>query len=101
MYVIPDRHEAESLDTVNTEMILVRHQSDFDLCDPGSTYFCVFPYYTPWLELSWDFLSVPLCASTPMGDSLIVNRVYRSRVVTVWKFDTQADLVLLYLVDLM
>lgn len=37
--------------------------------------------------------------STPMGDSLVVGQVYRSSGMTVQKFDTQANLNVLDIVD--
>lgn len=43
---------------------------------------------------------MPLCVSTHVGDSLIVDRVYRSCIATVWQFDTQVDLIILYMEDI-
>lgn len=51
-------------------------------------------YYASWLELSWDSFFVLLCMATPIGDSLVVDKVYRSRVVTILEFDKQADLII-------
>lgn len=51
---------------------------------------------------SWDFcknLSIPLCAGTLVGDSLVMDRVYKSCLVTFWEYDTQTNIIVLDMVD--
>ena len=64
-------------------MILVCHHLGFSLFNMGSIYSYVSSYYALRLELSYNSLSMSLCVSTNVGDSLVVNRVYRSCVVIV------------------
>lgn len=45
------------------------------------------------------FLSSPVYVSTPVGDSLIVDRVYRSCLIALSGFETRADSLLLSMVD--
>ncbi|XP_070056927.1 uncharacterized protein [Nicotiana tomentosiformis] len=46
-----------------------------------------------------DSLDIHVYVSIPVGDSIMVHRVYRSCVVTINVYDTIVDLLLLYLVD--
>ncbi|XP_070006021.1 uncharacterized protein [Nicotiana sylvestris] len=46
-----------------------------------------------------ETLSSPVYVSTPAGDSLVVDRVYRSCLVTIRGFETREDLLLLDMVD--
>ena len=56
-------------------------------------------YFTSHLGISSELLEVPLRVSTPVGDSSVVDQVYRSCVVTIQGLDTQVDLIFLYLLD--
>ena len=62
-------------------------------------YSYVSSYFSPHLGVSRDSLSFPIYVSTPMGDSLIVDRVYRSCLIALSSFETRADLLLLSMVD--
>lgn len=64
-------------------------------------YCYVFTYYYPWLDLSWDSLSLSLCVSTIMGDSLVVDLFNKSCVVTIRECDTQVDLIVLDMVSIL
>lgn len=66
------------------------HQPNFALIYLESIYFYVSYFYALWLMLSWDCLLMLLSVTTPMGDSL-VDRVYRSCLMTVQEFNTRAD----------
>ncbi|XP_070003411.1 uncharacterized protein [Nicotiana sylvestris] len=65
----------------------------------GSTYSYLSSYFAPYLGVARDFLSSPVCVSTTVGDSLVMDRVYRSCVVIIRGFETKADLLLLDMVD--
>lgn len=99
MYAVPTRPEAETLNAVVTGAILICRKSDLALFDHGSTYYYISSYYAPWLDLTSDLLSVPLRVSIPMGDSLVMHRVFRSCVVTVRDVDAYADLTVLSMLD--
>ncbi|XP_070017561.1 uncharacterized protein [Nicotiana sylvestris] len=98
-YAIPDRAEAVAYDSVITGIILVSHREASVLFDPGSTYSYVSSYFAPYLGTSRETLSSPVYVSTPVGDSLVVDHVYRSCLVTIRGFETRADLLLLDMVD--
>ncbi|XP_070004285.1 uncharacterized protein [Nicotiana sylvestris] len=56
-------------------------------------------YFVPYLVMPRDSLSAPVIVSTPMGDSIIVDHVYRSCVVSIGGLETSVDLLLLDMVD--
>ncbi|XP_070020604.1 uncharacterized protein [Nicotiana sylvestris] len=98
-YALPTRTEAVASDYVIIGIVLVYHRDASVLFDPGSTYSYVSSYFAPHLGVSRDSLRFPINVSTHMGDSLIVDRVYRSCVVALSGFETRADLLLLNMVD--
>ncbi|XP_070039184.1 uncharacterized protein [Nicotiana tomentosiformis] len=70
----------------------------FVLFDPGSTYSYVSSYFAHHLDLPREPLDSPVHVSMPLGDSIVVDRVYRSCVVTI-RLETRVDLLLLSMVD--
>jgi len=77
---------------------LVSHREASVLFNPGSTYSYVSSYFSPHLSIARETLISPVYVSTPVGDSLVVDRVYRSCLVTIRGFETRADLLLLDMV---
>jgi len=98
-YSFPARPEAESSDAVIKGMVPVCHRDALVLFDPGSTYFYVSSYFDSYLVVPRDSLSASVCVSTPVGDSIMVDHVYRSCVVTIGSLETSVDLLLLDMVD--
>ncbi|XP_070005492.1 uncharacterized protein [Nicotiana sylvestris] len=98
-YAIPARTEVVASDSVITGIILIFYIDASVLFDPSSTYSYVSFYFAPHLGVPRDSLSSPVYVSTPVGDSLIVDRVYQSCLVTIRGFETRADLLLLSMVD--
>ena len=80
-YAFPGRPEAEASDAVITGIVSVCHRPASVLFDPGSTFSYVSTYFASGLELTCDRMSVPIRVSTPVGEPLVVNRVYRSCLV--------------------
>ena len=56
-------------------------------------------YFASYLGISRDSLSSSIYVSTPVGESIIVDRVYRSCLMVISGFETRADLLLLSMVD--
>ncbi|XP_070034631.1 uncharacterized protein [Nicotiana tomentosiformis] len=69
------------------------------LFDPGFTYSYVSSYFTHCLDMPSDSLVMHAHVSTPVGDSIIVDRMYRSCGVTIVGLETRVDLLLLSMVD--
>ncbi|XP_070040718.1 uncharacterized protein [Nicotiana tomentosiformis] len=65
----------------------------------GSTYSYVSSLFAHFLGVSRESLSIPVYVSTPIGDSVVVNQIYWSCVVTFYGYETRADLLLLDMTD--
>ena len=98
-YAVPGRTVAEASDAVITGIVPVCYRSASVLFDPGSTYSYVSTYFASDIEGVCEPLDVPICVSTPVGESLVVDRVYRGCVVVFEGRETQADLILLDMLD--
>nr|XP_033516982.1 uncharacterized protein LOC117281239 [Nicotiana tomentosiformis] len=75
------------------------HRDVSVLFDPGSTCSYASSYFASYLALPRSSLDIPVNVSTPVGDSIMVDRVYRSCLVTIGGFETSVDLLLLSMVD--
>ena len=69
------------------------------LFDPESTFSYVSSSFANGLNLHCELLDMPIRVSTPVGKSVIVERVYRSCLVTYVGSNTYVDLVILEMVD--
>ncbi|WP_311768915.1 hypothetical protein, partial [Proteus mirabilis] len=69
------------------------------LFDPGSTFSYVSVYFAPRLGMRSESLAEPIHVSTPVGESLVVDQILRSCLVTIQGCDTRVDLILLDMVD--
>ncbi|XP_070036245.1 uncharacterized protein [Nicotiana tomentosiformis] len=94
------RPKVESSDAVITGIIPVSHRDASVLFDPGSTYSYVSSYFASYLVVPCDSLSAYVYVSIPVGDSVVVDHVYRSSVVIIGSPETSVDLLLLDMVDL-
>ncbi|XP_070057147.1 uncharacterized protein [Nicotiana tomentosiformis] len=85
-------------DAVITVMALVCHRDVFVLFDLWSTYSYVSSYFSPYLDMPLGSLDIPMQVSTHVGDSIVVDLVYRSCVVTIGGYETSVDILLLSMV---
>ncbi|XP_070011232.1 uncharacterized protein [Nicotiana sylvestris] len=98
-YALPARPDALASDVVITGIISVGGRDASVLFDPGSTYSYVSSLFARFLVISSEPLGTLVHVSTPVGDSVVVNRIYRSCVVTFCGFESRADLMLLDMID--
>ena len=98
-YAFPGRSEAETSDAVITGNLLVCDCMASVLFDPRSTFSYVSSSFATGLDLYCDLLDMPICVSTPVGVSVIVEKVYRSCLVTFVGSNTYVDLIILEMVD--
>ncbi|XP_070050745.1 uncharacterized protein [Nicotiana tomentosiformis] len=91
--------ETVSFDVVITSTISVCRRDASILFDPGFSYSYVSSLFSPYQDVSRESLGVPVYVSTLVGDFVIMDRVYRSCVVTLYGYETRADLLLLDMVD--
>ncbi|XP_070039075.1 uncharacterized protein [Nicotiana tomentosiformis] len=90
--------EVVASDSVITGIVLVCHRDATVLFNSGSNYSYVSSYFALYLGVSRDSLSSPVYVSTPMGDSIVVDCVYRLFLVVLSGFHTRANLLLLRMV---
>ena len=69
------------------------------LFDPGSTFSYVSSAFATGFNLNCELLDMPIRVSTPVGETVIVGKVYRSCLVTFVGSNTHVDLVILEMVD--
>ena len=98
-YAFPGRSEAETSDVVITGNLLVCDCMASVLFDPGSTFSYVSSSFATGFDLHCDLLDMPIRVSTPVGESVIVEKVYRSCLVTLVRCNTYVDLIILEMVD--
>ena len=98
-YAFPGRSKAEKSDAVITGNLLVCDYVASVLFDPGSTFSYVSSAFANGLNLHCELLDMPICVSTPVGESLIVEKVYRSCLVTFVGNNTHVNLVILEMAD--
>ncbi|XP_070049849.1 uncharacterized protein [Nicotiana tomentosiformis] len=65
----------------------------------GSTYSYVSSLFAHFLDVPHEFLGTPVYVSTPVGDSVVVDQIYRSCVVIFYSYKTRAGLLLLDMTD--
>ncbi|XP_070010120.1 uncharacterized protein [Nicotiana sylvestris] len=94
----PARPDVIASDIVITSIVSVCHQDAFVLFEPGSTYSYVSSYFSYYLDMPHESLASSIHVSMPVGDTIIVNHVYQSCVVTIWGLETRVDLLLLSMV---
>ncbi|XP_070057252.1 uncharacterized protein [Nicotiana tomentosiformis] len=87
------------LHAVIIDIVPVCHRDISVLFDPGSTYSYVPSYFASNLDMYRDSLSTPVYVSIPIGNSIAVDRVYHSWLVTIGVYKTGVDLLLLNMVN--
>ena len=69
------------------------------LFDPRSIFSYVSSSFATALNLHCELLDMPIRVSTPVGESVIVEKVYRCCLMTFMGSNTHVDLVILEMVD--
>ncbi|XP_070047094.1 uncharacterized protein [Nicotiana tomentosiformis] len=98
-YAFLSRPYVVASDAVITGIISVCGRDASVLFDPGSTYLYVSSLLAHFLDIPHESLDTPVYVSTHAGNSIILDRIYRSCVVTFYGYDTRADLLLLDMTD--
>ncbi|WMV54548.1 hypothetical protein MTR67_047933 [Solanum verrucosum] len=73
--------EAKTSDGVIIGIVLVHHQHASVLFDLGCSFPHVSTYFAIGFDMTSDCMLVPIHVSTPVGESLVVDRVYQSYLV--------------------
>ncbi|XP_070039553.1 uncharacterized protein [Nicotiana tomentosiformis] len=98
-FAIPARPDVVASDAVVTGIVLVFHRDASTLFDPGSNYSYVSSYFAHYLDMPRESFISSVRVSTPVGDTIVVDRIYRSFVVTIRGLETRVDILLLSMVD--
>ncbi|XP_070032147.1 uncharacterized protein [Nicotiana tomentosiformis] len=98
-YAFSGRTEAITSDAIITIIVSVYHRDELVLFVLGSTYLYVSSSFPPYLDIFHDSLSALVYVSMLVGDSIIVDHVYRLYLVTIGGYETRVDLLLLSMVD--
>ncbi|XP_070017982.1 uncharacterized protein [Nicotiana sylvestris] len=98
-YAFPSRPDTLASDAVIIYIISVCGRDASVLFDPGSTYLYVSSLFAHFLDIPRESLGTLVHVSTTVGDSVVVDWIYWSCVVTFYGFETRADLILLDMID--
>ncbi|KAH0781790.1 hypothetical protein KY290_001388 [Solanum tuberosum] len=99
LYAITSHQEQENPPDVVTSMIKVFTLDVYALLDPRASLSFVTSYFANNFDVLPEKLCEPFCVSTPVGESILVERVYRDCVISINHKNTMVDLVELNMVD--
>ncbi|KAH0715889.1 hypothetical protein KY284_008794 [Solanum tuberosum] len=99
LYAINSHQEQEDSPDVVTGMIQVFDFTLYALLDLGASLSFVTPYVAMNFDVIPEQLSEPFSVSTPFGESILAERVYRDCPIFVNHKSTMADLIELDMVD--
>ncbi|XP_070035144.1 uncharacterized protein [Nicotiana tomentosiformis] len=94
VYAFPTRQDVVASDSLITGIISVCGKDVSVLFDPGSTYSYVSSLFAHYLGVSYEPLGALVYVSTLVGNSVVVDRIYQSCIVTFFGYETRADLLL-------
>ncbi|XP_070043215.1 uncharacterized protein [Nicotiana tomentosiformis] len=98
-YAFPARPDVVASDAVFMCIIFVCGRDASVQFDTGSTYSYVSYLFAHFLGIPHESLSTPVYVSTPVGNSVVVDRVYRSCIMTLCGYETREDLLSLDMTD--
>lgn len=77
------QHDAQAFKAVNKGTLVISQTLDKILIDPGSTHSYVSPIFAPKLNVLLAPLDFTMTVTTPIGDTLYINTVFKSSVVKI------------------
>ncbi|XP_070042900.1 uncharacterized protein [Nicotiana tomentosiformis] len=93
------RQDSEASPDVVTGILTIHSHAIYALMDPGSTFSYITPFISGKLDMRSELLPQPVEVSTPVGDSIVANHVYRDYTVLINDRPTSVDLVELVMLD--
>ncbi|XP_070050620.1 uncharacterized protein [Nicotiana tomentosiformis] len=93
LYALRGRQNSGASPDIVTGILTVQSHDVYALIDPRSSLSYVTPYVAMELGIEPELLHESFSVSTPVGESILVARVYRDCVVTLRGRDTVADLI--------
>ncbi|XP_070049074.1 uncharacterized protein [Nicotiana tomentosiformis] len=98
-YALTGRQDSEASPDVVTGILTIHSHAIYALMDPGSIFSYITPFIAGKLDMRSELLPQPVEVSTPVGDSIIANHVYRDCTVLINDRPTFVDLVELVMLD--
>ena len=98
-YALTGRQDSEASPDVVTGILTIHSHAIYALMDPGSTFSYITPFIAGKLDMRSELLPQPVEVSTPVGDSIVANHVYRDCTVLINDRPTSVDLVELVMLD--
>ncbi|XP_070036003.1 uncharacterized protein [Nicotiana tomentosiformis] len=98
-YALTGRQDSEASPDVVTGILTIHSHAIYALMDPDSTFSYITPFIAGKLDMRSELLSQPVEVSTPVGDSIVANHVYRDCTVLINDRLTSVDLVELVMLD--
>ncbi|KAH0776452.1 hypothetical protein KY290_007863 [Solanum tuberosum] len=99
LYAITSCHKQGNSPNVFTGMIRVFAFDVYALLDPRASLSFVTPYVANKFDVLPERLGEPFCVSTPVGESILAEKVYRDCPISINHNSTMTDLVELDMVD--
>ncbi|XP_070020260.1 uncharacterized protein [Nicotiana sylvestris] len=94
-YAFPTRPNAVASDAVIIDVISICGRDALVLFDPGSAYTYVSYLFAHFLGIPLESLGTHVYMPMLVSDSIVVDRIYRSCIMTFYGYVTRADLLLL------
>ncbi|XP_070055449.1 uncharacterized protein [Nicotiana tomentosiformis] len=98
-YALTGRQDLEASPDVVTGILTIHSHAIYALMDPGSTFSYITPFIAGKLDMRSELLPQPVEVSTPVGDSIVANHVYRDCTMLINDRPTSVDLVELVMLD--
>ncbi|XP_070049534.1 uncharacterized protein [Nicotiana tomentosiformis] len=98
-YALTGRQDSEASPDVVTGILTIYSHAIYALMDPGSTFSYITPFIAGKLDMRSELLPQPVEVSTPVGNSIVANHVYRDCTVLINDRPTSVDLVELVMLD--
>ncbi|XP_070036414.1 uncharacterized protein [Nicotiana tomentosiformis] len=98
-YALTGRQDSEASPDVVSGILTIHSHAIYALMDPGSTFSYITPFIAGKLDMRSELLPQPVEVSTPVGDSIVANHVYRDCTVLINDRPTSVDLVELVMLD--
>ncbi|XP_075077297.1 uncharacterized protein LOC107789900 [Nicotiana tabacum] len=76
-YALTGQQDSEASPDVVTGILTIHSHAIYALMDPGSTFSYSTPFIAGKLDMRSELLPQPIEVSTPVGDSIVANHVYR------------------------
>ncbi|XP_070029723.1 uncharacterized protein [Nicotiana sylvestris] len=99
-YALTGRQDSEASPDVVTGILTIHSHAIYALIDPVSTLSYITPFIAGKLDMRSELLPQSVEVSTLVGDSIVVNHVYRGCTMLINDRPTSVDLVELFMLEL-